>query len=192
MARPADYEFYKEIAKLYTALMNQEDENEQMILDMCKKLEKGPLQPVSIHKGTALHVASFYEKKNLVLKLLDQIGENNRISGLTIQNDVGNTVLHDAAVSDQMVEAARKMLCLAPELLVHRNYNDETALFCAVRFGKIEMFNFLEKEIQGRKVKLEEDKWESIYWREDGTTVLHIAVLYEHFGQRSLSPLKLI
>ncbi|XAR65707.1 hypothetical protein NMG60_11009900 [Bertholletia excelsa] len=155
---------------------------------MCEKLEKGPLQPLTVHKGTVLHVASFYQKKNLVLNLLDQIRNNNsRIRELTVHNDVGNTVLHDAAASDQMVEAARKMLCLSPELLVHRNYNDETALFRAVRFGKIDMFNFLEDEIQGRRVKMEEDKWKSIYQREDGTTVLHIAVLYEHFGQRSLS-----
>ncbi|XAR65705.1 hypothetical protein NMG60_11009896 [Bertholletia excelsa] len=154
---------------------------------MCEKLEKGPLHQLSIHKGTVLHVASYYEKKNVVLKLLDQIGNNNRINGLTLVSDVGNTVLHDAAASDQMVEAARKMLCLAPELLVHRNYNDETALFRAVRFGKIQMFDFLEGEIQGRKVQMEEDEWKRIYRREDGTTVLHIAVLFEHFGQRSLS-----
>ncbi|XAR65703.1 hypothetical protein NMG60_11009894 [Bertholletia excelsa] len=28
---------------------------------------------------------------------------------------------------------------------------------------------------------MEEDEWKRIYRREDGTTVLHTAVLYEHF-----------
>ncbi|XAR65701.1 hypothetical protein NMG60_11009892 [Bertholletia excelsa] len=154
---------------------------------MCEKYEEGPLH-LSIQKGTVLHVASFYEKTDLVLKLLDQIRTTNKITGLTVRNDIGNTVLHDAAASDLMVGAAREMLSLAPELLVSRNNSGETAVFRAVRFGQIKMFDFLEEKIEERRGEMEEDEWKRICWKEDGTTVLHIAVLFEHFGQLSLFP----
>ncbi|KAA8519460.1 hypothetical protein F0562_013716 [Nyssa sinensis] len=165
--------------KLYHALMSGE---ETKVFELCKRIPEGPLHIVSIHKDTVLHMATYSKLQDLVLKLLEKLPENESHK-LTHQNDRGNTILHQAATSNLLVPAAQQMLGRAPELLSMGNFNGEIATFRAARYGKNEMFWFLDGQVDNIRVREGRDVYRKVFYqRTDGTTVLHISVLTEHFG----------
>jgi ankyrin repeat protein len=92
---------------------------------------------------------------------------------------VGNTILHETATSNHAIAVADKLLKRAPGLLGMRNHNGETALFRAARYGKTDMFNFLAAKVSG----YDEAGLQFYVQRSDKTTILHIAILSEHFGK---------
>ncbi|XAR53818.1 hypothetical protein NMG60_11022507 [Bertholletia excelsa] len=171
-------------SKLYKSLM---DGDRQRVIDLCKQIPEGPLHNLTIHNDTVLHMTIYSKQKELVLDLLRELTEGHA-QDMAIKNDLGNTILHEAATSNRIVPAAVEMLRKAPELLTMKNKRGETAIFRAARYGKKEMFDFLNGE--GKKVLPREEDTEdevdvgkknAYYVREDKTTILHIAVLSEHF-----------
>ncbi|KAG6695436.1 hypothetical protein I3842_09G097100 [Carya illinoinensis] len=59
-----------------------------------------------------------------------------------------------------------------------RNHLGETALFRSVRYGNKKIFNFLAEKIDGYK----EDHTKQLFLqRSDKTTILHVAILAQHF-----------
>ncbi|KAA8515559.1 hypothetical protein F0562_018830 [Nyssa sinensis] len=159
--------------ELYNALMRGD---EVQVFELCKQIPDGPFHEVTIHKDTVLHMATYSKQIGLVIGLLSKFSDDGR-EKLTIVNDVGNTILHEAATTNKILPAAEKMLELAPELLTMRNVRGETALFRAAHYGKTEIFEFLAKEMD----KLSESDRKLCLQRGDDTTILHIAVLAEHF-----------
>ena len=81
-----------------------------------------------------------------------------------------------------MIEVAIEILKRAPELLTARNVLGETPLFRAVRYGKDEMFDLLVGELDRRKSENEEGRKDCLR-RNDGTTILHILIFSENFGE---------
>ncbi|KAB1200041.1 hypothetical protein CJ030_MR0G008591 [Morella rubra] len=59
-----------------------------------------------------------------------------------------------------------------------QNRAGETALFRAAHYGKTETFDFLTEKI----LEYDEGGKKPFLQRKDGTTILHIAILTEHFG----------
>ncbi|CBI22638.3 unnamed protein product, partial [Vitis vinifera] len=71
------------------------------------------------------------------------------------------------------------MIAKQRKLLTKRNILGETPLFRAVRFGKIKMFKLLAHEVDKDNQEVRKEQLQS----KDGTSILHIAVITEHFGE---------
>ncbi|KAA8515560.1 hypothetical protein F0562_018829 [Nyssa sinensis] len=164
--------------ELYTALMNGDGGR---VIELCRRIPEGPLHILTVHNDTVLHMATYSKQKDLVLELLRELPESH-LDKMFHQNDIGNTILHEAATSNRIVPAAMEMLRRAPKLLSIHNKRGETALFRAARYGKIEMFEYLDGEVN--KIfgsEGGEEARKSFYQRDDKTTVLHISILTEFF-----------
>ncbi|XP_057513281.1 ankyrin repeat-containing protein At5g02620-like isoform X2 [Actinidia eriantha] len=167
--------------ELYEALMKREDAK---VVELCKQIPEGPLHILSIHKDSVLHMATYYGKRELALNLLEML-RNSESDKLTMQNDTGNTMLHEAANSDETIPVAMEMLRKDPKLLGMRNKYGETALFCAARYGQTKMFKFLDIEVDSIFAgEGQEEERKSFYQKKDKTTILHATILTGHFGVR--------
>ena len=162
--------------ELYAALMKG-DTNK--VIHLCRNIYKGPLHALTIHHDTVLHMATYSKQSYLVMELLNLVHENYG-DELTYQNDVGNTMLHEAATSDRIVMGAIEMLRRSPSLLSMTNKRGETPIFRAARYGKNQMYHFLDVEMH--KVIQSEADLRIFHFREDKTSILHISILMEHYG----------
>ncbi|XP_024035688.1 protein ACCELERATED CELL DEATH 6 [Citrus clementina] len=161
-------------SELYNALMIKQDE--QKVIEICRKVPDHALYVFTIHDDTVLHMATYTKKSDLVIKLLDELPDQS-LDKMTRQNKAGNTILHETATSNHALPVADKVLRKAPGLLGMRNNNGETALLRAARYGKVDIFNFLAGKISGydHATRL------PFLHRNDKTNVLHIAILSLHF-----------
>ncbi|XAR53819.1 hypothetical protein NMG60_11022508 [Bertholletia excelsa] len=168
------------------------DGDAQRVIDLCRQTPEGPFHNLTVHNDAVLHMAIYSKQKQLVLDLLRELPKGH-VEKMTITNDSGRTVLHEAAASNRIVPAAVEMLRKAPELLTMKSKAGETAIFLAAWYGKMEMFNFLDGD--GKKLfssegdtedEVEIEKKRANYVRDDKTTILHIAILAEHFGKYPL------
>ncbi|XP_059661974.1 ankyrin repeat-containing protein At5g02620-like isoform X2 [Cornus florida] len=163
---------------LYDALIRGDGEK---VIELCQKLPEGALHILTIHNDTVLHMATYSKQKDLVVTLLRDLPKDH-LHKLTHQNDIGNTILHEAATSNRIVPAAKELLQMAPELLTKRNKRGETAVFRAARYGKNEMFEFLDGEVNKLfETEGVEEAQKAFYQRKDKTTILHMSILYEYF-----------
>ncbi|KAL7213604.1 hypothetical protein ACSBR2_016184 [Camellia fascicularis] len=182
MAHPENEEKNHELNRdLYSALMRG-DENK--VIEHCKKIRQGPLHILTIHNDTVLHMATYSKQKQLVLQLLQLLPDKDSNEDIMAENDIGNTILHEAATCNKIVLAAKEMLRKNPELLRNKNKRGETALFRSARYGKMEMFKFLDDEVnrvcENQRIEKTE-RCREFYQRDDNTTILHISILTEHF-----------
>ncbi|KAL7216041.1 hypothetical protein ACSBR1_028064 [Camellia fascicularis] len=177
MASMAD--FADNSKEIYIALMREEADK---VLELCKEFQDGPLHVITIHKDTVLHMATYSKQTDLVLELLKMVSANH-LHKMTHQNGVGNTILHEAATSDKLVPAAREMLRMAPQLLDVCNCFNETALYRAARFGKLDMFKLLDHEVNQirRTVRDIEAYSKAFYQKKDNDTILHTSIVMEEF-----------
>ena len=166
-------EKYRLNAKVYDALQ-REDEKEA--IKLCEDFEEHGLHILTIHDDTVLQAATYTKKPDLVLRLLQDLPEH--LDKLTCQNLYGNTNLHETAISNEAIEVARKVLEKSPGLLCMSNNLGETALFRTSRYGKQDMYDFLAKKISG----YDEANQKVFLQRRHKTTILHMAILSEHFG----------
>ncbi|KAL6332601.1 hypothetical protein AAG906_009921 [Vitis piasezkii] len=161
------------IAELYQALKKKNKYLSQINLD--QPLED-PLQTISnIYDNTFLHLAIRFKQKHMVEELLLKLLPKEGNPPLwNIKNKEGNTILHELACSDSMKNLAQEALKICKdkdsELLTARNELGETPIFCAARHGQTEMFK-------------SEDEVKHHLQRRDNTTVLHISITSECFGE---------
>ncbi|KAL6333854.1 hypothetical protein AAG906_031152 [Vitis piasezkii] len=169
--------------ELYEALMKGD---EKEVIQLCLSIPEGPVHIMTIHMDTVLHMATYSKQADLVLKLLENLPETH-LNKLTLQNDAGNTILHEAATSNSTTNAAREMLNKAPKLLSLSNFLGETPIFRAARYGKTRVFEFLATEVDKVCARMtEEHRIDAFFRRTDGTTILHISILAEHFDLAGL------
>ncbi|KAG2688458.1 hypothetical protein I3760_09G096100 [Carya illinoinensis] len=159
-------------AELYQALLIEDAEK---VKELCSTGEQG-LHILTIHDDTVLHAATYSKQTQLVLHLLDELPPQH-LDKMTRQNHQGNTILHEAAVSNEQIDVAKKILEKAPGLLCMRNHLGETALFRSVRYGMEKIFQFLEGKISDYN----EANQQLFLKRTDKSTILHVAVLNERF-----------
>ncbi|CAK9137273.1 unnamed protein product [Ilex paraguariensis] len=171
-ANGAKYRYNKE---LYSALMREEGDE---VIRLCQQNPDGPLYILTLHQDTVLHMAIHSRQTNLVLSLLKDLPEH-QFPKLMHTNDLGNTVLHEAATADSIVPAAKEILIKAPKLLSKCNRQGEMPLFRAARYGQKRMFEFLDDEIN-KSIQNEADL-KVFHYRKDTATILHLAVQTEHF-----------
>ena len=198
----ADTKRKDRIAELYQALKKKNKYLAQICGD--QPLED-PLQAISnIYDNTFLHLAIRFKQKDMVKELLRMLPKEGKPPLWNIKNKEGNTILHELACSDSMKNLAEKVLKNCKDndqmlLLTARNKFGETPIFCAARHGQTEMFKFLAKEMKLKvgsvkdvmslpeDMKLKElqelSKSQHHLQRDDKTTVLHISITTECFGE---------
>ena len=198
----ADTKRKDRIAELYQALKKKNKYLAQICGD--QPLED-PLQTISnIYDNTFLHLAIRFKQKDMVKELLRMLPKEGKPPLWNIKNKEGNTILHELACSDSMKNLAEKVLKNCKDndqmlLLTARNKFGETPIFCAARHGQTEMFKFLAKEMKLKvgsvkdvmslpeDMKLKElqelSKSQHHLQRDDKTTVLHISITTECFGE---------
>lgn len=144
--------------------------------------------PLSLLGDTVLHIAAYNNNEDLLLELLE--APSSDLKTLRRANQLGNTILHEVAMTgsprmaDAVIEKERVLLKemgtthvpdLGEMLLDRRNNSGETPLFTAALFGQRKMFNHLADKLAWGDV--------STHLRNnDGTTVLHVAILGESYG----------
>ncbi|KAK3017734.1 hypothetical protein RJ639_003090 [Escallonia herrerae] len=187
MATNVDVEKHLFNTKCYDALMRGEEDE---IIKLCREVEDGPLHIITTQNDTILHLASSSKSKHLVRRLLNKVkaGLHDK---LVLQNDLGNTILHEAANAkgSPLVDAASDMLRKAPHLLHIRNNNGETALFRAAYKGKGRMFYLLDSRMDSPQVNTEEDR-RGFHVRNDGTSTLHVSILVKNYDLAHFSAKK--
>ncbi|KAE8009775.1 hypothetical protein FH972_006191 [Carpinus fangiana] len=119
---------------------------------------------------TALHIAVSQGNEEIVEQLVGSEGKE----ALKIKNEQGNTALHVAA-SMGSVGMCRCIAQVDKSLVGVRNEDGETPFFVAAAHGKKEAFLCL-LEMCGRK-----DTCEGYSRRNDGKTILHVAVAGDYF-----------
>ncbi|KAL6320855.1 hypothetical protein AAG906_008855 [Vitis piasezkii] len=177
MAAVTDSEKERELnARLFHALM---ENDEDVVIELCRQesTSDGPLHVTSIHKDTVLHLACYSKQPHLAEELVQLLPNNPNLRLTKLKNDVGNTVLHEAATSNSLTQVATVMIAKQRKLLTKRNILGETPLFRAVRFGKIKMFKLLAHEVDKDNQEVRKEQLQS----KDGTSILHIAVITENF-----------
>ncbi|KAG7963034.1 hypothetical protein I3843_09G097600 [Carya illinoinensis] len=144
-------------AELYQALLS---EDAGKVKELCSTVAEQGLHILTIHVDTVLHAATYSKQNQLVLDLLDDLPPQH-LDKMTRQNHKGNTILHEAVISNSQIDVVKK-----------------TALFRSVRFGKEKVFKFLAVKISDYN----EANQQLFLKRTDKTTILHAAVLNDDFG----------
>ncbi|KAG7959492.1 hypothetical protein I3843_10G072800 [Carya illinoinensis] len=158
-------------AELYKSLLN---DNGEEVKRLCETLPDRAMHILTIHNDTVLHKATYSKQECLARDLLQALRRED-LEKMTRKNNSGNTILHEASTLNK-AQVAMMMLEKAPDLLKIKNDLGETALFRAARYGKTECFNFLARKISETK-----EEEEIFTKRKDMTTILHIAILSQHF-----------
>ena len=153
--------------------------NYKEVRRQCGTVPEGPLQRSSIYDDKVLHMAAHSKKNNLLLDLLKMIPADRNHELSDIRNTDGNTILHEVATRNAMASAAIELLKRDPELTIAANNLGETPIFCAVRYGLIQMYQILADQMELEKLSVEESK--PHLQRNDGTTILHISIAAECF-----------
>lgn len=169
------------IANLYNALLAKKYSE---VIRLCRAHPEDVLQKISIYNDTVLHMAAHSKQKDLLLDLLKILPADGGRRLSDIKNKDGNTVLHEVATSYAMKDGAEELLNRDPMLLTTGNDLGEKPIFCAARYGEIEMFEFLAVEM--KLTDLPEEEIKAHLQRDDGTTVLHISISAECFGESYL------
>ncbi|XP_008371035.1 uncharacterized protein [Malus domestica] len=164
-------------------------ENWEGVQDFFEKNPEHLLSKITMDGGTVFHLAascsSKSQRKNL--KMVIDILRRNPSDGdvrraLTKKNNAGNNTLHEVSMTGNkeaamyLVSIADKEKC-ALELLETRNSSGETSLFKAAAYG----FTDLVKFYVGKLENYDRDNLWKHFHRSDKTSILHIAVVAQHF-----------
>ncbi|GAA0142692.1 hypothetical protein LIER_42736 [Lithospermum erythrorhizon] len=169
------------IVEAYDAIMDHGKDNK--LIKICQLLPDGPLHKITMHGSTILHKAAYSKQKKLVSELLDMVFSNKKYQDLITRRDekACATFLHEMATSDEMVDAAQRVLAREPTMQYELNERGETPLFRSACYGKKDMFHFLHEEMKKDLGNVEQLK-EFFKRPRDGSTILHMTVIAEHFG----------
>ncbi|XP_043725922.1 uncharacterized protein LOC122672525 [Telopea speciosissima] len=140
---------------------------------LMKFYKREPTSSSNIWGDTIFHVLALKSHTKAIMELLNL---SMPINGLKEKNSNGNTALHEA-VRVGALEIAKKMVQKEESLVHDINHIGETPLYWAAAFGQTKMFQFLARKTRS----------DNIYdtrglRRNDGSTILHAAVIGEFYG----------
>jgi hypothetical protein len=145
------------------------------------------VSPLTINEDTAFHIAAYSESKDLLQHLIHLLPPSGIFDALSKKNNHGNNTFHEVAKTKQ-VETAKFLIAKlmasngedgvrgssrVKELLEDRNKLGETPLYTAVALGQTTMAKFFNTKV---------DDIIHHFQRNDGISILHIAVIGQHFG----------
>ncbi|XVF27961.1 hypothetical protein REPUB_Repub14bG0154200 [Reevesia pubescens] len=141
-------------------------------------------------KDTIFHIAAYRGSEEVLQVLVKMVPQSKKRDLLKMKNIHGNTILHEVATTSNIKAAdilIRDLLFSdgplnhendireREEILAGRNKIGETPLFRAVEYGNKMMVMYFAREIE-RVGNLQNH-----YKRDDGVSILHIAVIGQHF-----------
>ncbi|KAK8575445.1 hypothetical protein V6N13_033314 [Hibiscus sabdariffa] len=145
---------------------------------------------VTVCRDTVFHVAAYRGSEEMLEMLVKLVPPTRKRELLKMKNIYGNTILHEV-VTTANIRAAdlliRELLFSdgplnhenyvreREEILADRNKLGETPLFRAAEYGNKMMVVYMAREIE-RVGNLHQH-----YTRDDGVSILHIAVIGQHF-----------
>ena len=144
------------------------------------------LSPLTIGEDTAFHIAAYSERKEQLKILVELLprSPSSLFEALNKTNKHGNNTFHEVAITNRVdiAELLVKKLQEAPgaykvleELLKERNQLGETPLYRAAALGQTKMAKFFAKKIGDSNLSYH-------FRRNDQVSILHIAVIGQHFG----------
>ncbi|GMI77499.1 hypothetical protein like AT3G18670 [Hibiscus trionum] len=136
-------------------------------------------------RDTIFHIAAYNGCLVSLQVLLKMVPQSRKRELMKIKNSFGNTILHEVATTTNVRAAdllIRELLVFhendirqREEILAARNKLGETPLFRAAEYSNKTMVVYLTREIERAGNLL------SHYKRNDGTSILHIAVIGQNF-----------
>uniref|UniRef100_A0A2N9FBN6 PGG domain-containing protein n=1 Tax=Fagus sylvatica TaxID=28930 RepID=A0A2N9FBN6_FAGSY len=144
------------------------------------------VSPLTINEDTAFHIAAYSESKDLLQHLVHLLPPSGIFDALSKKNNHGNNTFHEV-VKTKQVETAKFLIAKlmasngedgvrgssrVKELLEDRNKLGETPIYTAVALGQTTMAKFFNTKV---------DDIIHHFQRNDGISILHIAVIGQHF-----------
>ncbi|KAL1823136.1 hypothetical protein ACET3Z_009914 [Daucus carota] len=153
---------------------------------LCMEHPEGPFLELTQRRDSVLQKALYSKQVDLVLDLLQDarvrwLQDFHKKLGDHVNRE-GNNILHVAATHDSCLSAAVKILNYAGHLLTFKNDVGETPIFLAVQYGQMNMFKYLNHQIEiiapdpGRRLPFykKANRYETY-------TILHEAMYNDHF-----------
>jgi ankyrin repeat protein len=167
------------LKKPYQAALNGDWEAMKSFYD---KHPQHVVRPLTIDGLTAFHIAGYSSEGTELLEHLLGLLPPSKISlAISKKSDHDNNVFHEVASTNNVASAKLLITELSqnnlPELkkiLEDRNQLGETPLFRAAALGQTKMAKFLAKILVG--------DLSPHFHRHDSMSILHAAVLGQHFG----------
>ncbi|KAG6695439.1 hypothetical protein I3842_09G097200 [Carya illinoinensis] len=151
--------------------------NREEVMAKYAKLKSGdPSVNSTVFKDTILHIAIYMRQEDIAREILKKCSQETLLK----PNAIGNTVLHEASEAN-MMNLAKDLLILVPDLLDKVNKHGETALFRAAHFGCAEMFTVLA-DIIAQKERHQGTALKPHLERDDKKTILQITIIAGFFG----------
>nr|POE57914.1 hypothetical protein CFP56_63135 [Quercus suber] len=157
--------------------------------DYFKNNPKDLFSPLSIDEDTAFHIAAYSEGKELLQCLTDLVEQPSSLfDALQMKNIHGNNTFHEVAITERvetaefLVKKLQRVYRLddgkLEELLKDKNNLGETPIYRAVALGQTKMAKYLATKVGDLSYH---------FGRKDQMSILHIAVIGQHFGLFDLS-----
>ncbi|KAK8493570.1 hypothetical protein V6N12_073415 [Hibiscus sabdariffa] len=178
---------FQEMKKAYTKLLG----NDAHGLKKIYQENPGALfNRVTVCRDTIFHVAAYKGSEKMLETLVKLVPQARKRELLKMKNIYGNTIVHEVVTSANIRAAdllIRELLFSdgasyheddireREEILADRNKLGETPLFRAAEYGDKLMVMYLAREIE-RVGNLHKH-----YTRDDEVSILHIAVIGQHF-----------
>jgi ankyrin repeat protein len=140
------------------------------------------VRPLTIDGLTAFHIAGYNsEGTELLQHLLGLLPPSDISLAISKKNDHGHNVFHEVTSTNNVASAKLLIAKLSgnnlselKKILEDRNNLGETPLFRAAALGQTKMVKFLAKILDG--------DISPHFHRHDSISILHAAVLGQHFG----------
>ncbi|KAF3973691.1 hypothetical protein ACB098_05G166300 [Castanea mollissima] len=137
---------------------------------------------MTVEEDTAFHIAAYSEEKDLLQHLVKLLPASKLFEALKVKNKQGSNTFHEVATTDG-VETAKFLVeklqeVYEPdegkleELLTAKNTLGETPIYRAVAHGRTKMAKYLATQVGDLS---------SHFQRKDAMSILHIAVIGQHF-----------
>ncbi|XVE51047.1 hypothetical protein DITRI_Ditri02bG0007100 [Diplodiscus trichospermus] len=179
---------FKEMRDAYAKVLA---DDVQGLKGMYQKNPDALFNPITARRDTIFHIAAYRGCEEVLGVLVEMVPQSKKLELLKMKNIHGNTILHEVATTSntKAIDLLIQKLLFSDgplnheidisereKILADRNKLGETPLFRAAEYGNKQMVMYLAREIE-RVGNLENH-----YKRNDGVSILHIAVIGHHFG----------
>ncbi|XP_052289107.1 uncharacterized protein LOC102617554 isoform X2 [Citrus sinensis] len=133
----------------------------------------------TVNGDRAIHIAAAMEDPQLIQEFLESLTSETRLEVLKQTDAFGNNGLHEAAVVENfdvariLIDFSRQSGDAYKNLLEAKNGLGETPVYRAAALGKTKLLQIWTEQVGDLRHH---------FRRNDGKTVLHMAVLGQHFG----------
>ncbi|MBA0723543.1 hypothetical protein Golax_004115, partial [Gossypium laxum] len=185
-----DMKIFDEMGEAYAKLLANDTHG---LKEIYRRNNEALFHHITVSRDTVFHIAAYKGCQEMLRTLLNLVKpQTKKGEVLKMKNIYGNTVFHEL-VTTANAEAADLLMKEVlfsdgrplnhendirqrEEILADRNKLGETPLFRAAEYGNMSMVKHLATQIIGMGGNLHKH-----YTRDDGFSILHVAVVGQHF-----------